>query len=106
MARGSNFNPILNGGGEFTLSAIYCLKSPESGYKGGVKWYQNSSWDIWSTTKQFSGPKFFLGPTPGPAKLAHQKNGVSRNLEYFPLDQTSSPRIIERAQFWVTITHI
>ena len=50
------------GGGGFTLSAIYRLKSPESGYKGGVKWYQNSSWDIWDTAKQFSGPKKIFGP--------------------------------------------
>ena len=99
-----SLNPILNGGGIFTLSAIYRLKSPESGYKGGVKWYQNSSWDIWDTAKQFSGPKNFFGPTPGPAKLARRKNGVSQNLEFLTFDQNWSPKIIIRAQFWVTIT--
>ena len=81
-------------GGKFTLSAIYRLKSPESGYERGVKWYQNSSWDIWSTAKQFSGPKIFLGPTPGPAKLARRKNGVYGNLEFLTLDQNWSPKII------------
>ena len=61
-------------GGIFTLSAIYRLKSPELGYKVGVKRYQNSSWDIWSRAKQFSGPKSFLSPTPRPAgKMEYPK---------------------------------
>ena len=37
---------VGGGRGKFTLSAIYCLKSPESVDKGGVMGYQNSSWDI------------------------------------------------------------
>ena len=99
-------NPILNrgGGDKFTLSAIYCLKSPELEYKVGVKWYQNSSLDIWGTAKQFLGPKKFFGQTPGPAKLARRKNGVSQNLEFLTFDQNLGPKIIIRAQFWATIT--
>ena len=84
--------------------AIYRLKSPESGYKGGVKWNQNLSWDIWGTAKQFSGPKIFSGLTPGPAKLARRKNGVSQNLNFLTFDQNWSPKMIKRAQFWATIT--
>ena len=101
------FNPILNGGrggGKFTLSAIYRLKSPESGNKGGVKWYQYSSWDIWGTAKEFSGPKNFFCLTPGPAKFARRKKGVSQNLNFLTFDQNWSPKMIKGAQFWATIT--
>ena len=38
--RGVNFSQVL--------SIIY-LQSPESRYKVGVKLYQNSNWDVWST---------------------------------------------------------
>ena len=68
------------------------------------EWYQNSSGDIWSTAKQFSGPKKFFGPTPEPAKLARRKNGVSQNLNFFTFDQNWSQKMIKRAQFWATIT--
>ena len=61
------------GGGKFTLSAIYRLKSPESGDKGGVMGYQNSSWDICDPIKKVSGPKIFSGPIPGPAKFGRRK---------------------------------
>ena len=50
---------ILKGGGKFTLSALYRLKSPESRHKIGVMGYQNSSWDICDLTKKVSGPKKF-----------------------------------------------
>ena len=54
------FNPILGGGGgKFTLSALYRVKSPESRHKVGVMGYQNSSWDICDLTKKVSGPKNF-----------------------------------------------
>ena len=59
--------------GKFTLSAIYRLKSPEFGDKGGVMGYQNSSWDICDPIKKVSGPKIFSGPTPGPAKFGRRK---------------------------------
>ena len=38
-------------------------------------------------SKKFLGLNIFLGPTLGPAKLARRKNGVSRNLEFFTLNQ-------------------
>ena len=54
------FNPILGGGGgKFTLSALYRVKSPESRHEVGVMGYQNSSWDICDLTKKVSGPKNF-----------------------------------------------
>ena len=45
----------------------------------------------------FESKKFFSW-TPGPAKLACQKKGVSQNLEFFNLDQNWSPKVIERVQ--------
>ena len=67
------------GGGEFTLSAIYRLKYPDSGYERGVKWYQNTSSHLWSTAKQFSGQKNFLGPTPGVRKVGQlEKWSISK----------------------------
>ena len=53
------FNPILGGGGKFTLSALYRVKSSESRHEVGVMGYQNSSWDICDLTKKVSGPKIF-----------------------------------------------
>ena len=40
-------------------SAIYSQKYQKSVYKGGIKGYQNSSWDIWSAAKQFLVIKYF-----------------------------------------------
>ena len=53
-----DLNPIW-GGGKFTLSALYRVKSPESRHEVGVMGYQNSSWDICDLTKKVSGPKNF-----------------------------------------------
>ena len=50
---------FLGGGGKFTLSALYRIKSPESMHEVGVMGYQNSSWDICDLTKKVSGPKNF-----------------------------------------------
>ena len=79
LCKSYQINPILNGGGggKFTLSAIYRLKSPESGDKGGVMGYQNSSWDICDPIKKVSGPKIFSGPIPGPAKFGRQKRRLA-----------------------------
>ena len=67
-------NPILNGGGY--LNCHLLLKISNIGMQGGAEWYQNSSWDIWSRAKQFSGPITFLGPTLGPTKLALGSKGL------------------------------
>ena len=81
------------GGGKFTLSAIYHLKSPELGDKGGVMGYQNSSWDICDPIKKVSGPKIFSGPTPGPAKFGRRKIWVSQILEFLTSDPNLSLKI-------------
>ena len=48
------------------LSALYCVKSPESRRKVVVMRYQNSSWDICDLTKKVSGPKIFRARSRGP----------------------------------------
>ena len=53
------------GEGIFTLSAIYCVKYPESGHDVGVMGYQNSSWDICDLTKKVTGPKIFRARSRG-----------------------------------------
>ena len=72
----NTFNPILGevGGGKFTLSALYRVKSPESRHEVGVMGYQNSSWDICDLTKKVTGSKKFLGFRPGACKVCPPEN--------------------------------
>ena len=60
--------------GKFTLSAIYRLKSPESGYERGVKCYQNLEY-----SKIVFGSKHFFWSDPGARKVGRaEKLSISK----------------------------
>ena len=60
---------LFQGGCKFTLSAIYRLKSAESGNKVRVTGNLNSSWDIWNPIKRFWVRTFFGARPRGPQSL-------------------------------------
>ena len=82
-------------GGKFTLSAIYRLKSPESGDKGGVMGYQNSSWDIWDPIKKVLGPKNFWVRARGLQSSAAGKFDQLKICIFFTLNQNLRPKTRE-----------